>query len=852
MKRKTIESFFKKVDKSSSSQSQVPNEGLEQDLQVSNEVPAQAVTQQLSSGVLEQDPQVSNEVPTQVATQQPTIESDTYERDPGKHPQIDDYPPNKRDEVRRFYINEGPFQPYMDEYPFAGSASHRRRFQYSWFKSFSWLEYSPSTERAYCFPCFLFATKPHGRCGSDTFTVKGWRKVNGGKQCYFLTHMGQDSNSAHNFACRCYESLKNKMGHIENLLEKQNSKAIGDARLRLKTSIDAIRWLTFQACAFRGHDEPPQSINQGNFLEMVKILACYNKEVKAVVLENANAKYTSHKIQKEILHIFGQKVQTAIRDEIGTSKFCLIVDESRDTSKQEQMAIVLRFVDREGFIRERFLDLVHVRDTAALTLKNSICTVLSNNNLSIQDIRGQGYDGASNMRGEWNGLQDLILKDCPYAYYVHCMAHQLQLALIAASREAIEVHNFFQEAIHIVNIVSASAKRNDELISRHVETIIREVDLGELDTGKGLNQVCALQRPTETGWSSHYKSICSLRRLFDATVSVLRNLVSDGSLSYNARGDAGGCLKKLLSFDFVFIMHLMIEIMAITDDLCHALQQKSLDILNAIDLVSTTKMLIQRLRDDGWELLLEKVNAFCLKHEVELLDMNCKFVDVTKSRNKHDNTTVEHHYRVDIFIKAIDQQQKELNARFSEQSMELLTLSAALDLRDVNNFCISKICTLAKRYYPTDFTDQDRARLSGQLPHYEFDVRSHPSLQISKSLADLTHRLAETGKCTIYPMVDRLLRLIMTLPVSTATTERAFSAMKLIKTALRNRMGEDYLRDYMIVYIEKEIAKKFNADEIIDTFDFLGSRRDGIAILMQGRKAWIESLIKGCQGKSAR
>ncbi|KAJ3705062.1 hypothetical protein LUZ61_008767 [Rhynchospora tenuis] len=517
------------------------------------------------------------------------------------------------------------------------------------------------------------------------------------------------------------------MGHIENVLEKQTSKAIGDARLRLKTSIDAIRWLTFQACAFRGHDESLDSINQGNFLEMIKILASYNKEVKDVVLENApgNAKYTSHHVQKEILHIFGQKVQTAIRDEIGTSKFCLIVDESRDTSKKEQMAIVLRFFDIEGFIRERFLDLVHVRDTTALTLKDSIYTILSNNNLSIQDIRGQGYDGASNMRGEWNGLQALILKDCPYAYYVH----------------------------------------------------------------------------------------------------FLRNLVSDGSLSYNARGDAGGCLKKLLSFDFVFIMHLMKEIMAITDALCRALQQKDLDILNAIDLVSTTKVLIQRLRDDGWELLLEKVNTFCLKHEVELPDMNAKFVDVTKSRNKHNNTTVGHHYRVDIFIKAIDHQQKELNARSNEQSMELLTLSAALDPRDVNNFCIGKICTLAKRYYPADFTDQDRAQLAGQLPHYEFDVRSHPSLQISKSLADLTHRLAETRKCTIYPMVDRLLRLIMTLPVSTATTERAFSAMKLIKTSLRNRMGEDYLRNYMIVYIEKEIAKKFNADEIIDMFDFLGSRR---------------------------
>ena len=58
-----------------------------------------------------------------------------------------------------------------------------------------------------------------------------------------------------------------------------------------------------------------------------------------------------------------------------------------------------------------------------MTLKDGIYSLLSHNNLNIQNIRGQGYDGASNIQGEWNGLQALILKDCPYAYYIHCLAH---------------------------------------------------------------------------------------------------------------------------------------------------------------------------------------------------------------------------------------------------------------------------------------------------------------------------------------------------------------------------------------------------------------------------------------------
>jgi hypothetical protein len=116
---------------------------------------------------------------------------------------------------------------------------------------------------------------------------------------------------------------------------------------------------------------------------MVKLLASYNKDVDAVVLKNApqNAKYTSHEVQTELLSIYARKVQHSIREEIGSSKFCNMVDEARDESKKEQMAIVIRFVNKEGLIKERFLDLIHVSDTAALTLKDSICAVLLDNNL---------------------------------------------------------------------------------------------------------------------------------------------------------------------------------------------------------------------------------------------------------------------------------------------------------------------------------------------------------------------------------------------------------------------------------------------------------------------------------------
>jgi len=61
-------------------------------------------------------------------------------------------------------------------------------------------------------------------------------------------------NSPHKIVVKCCEDLKNYSWHISKLIEKQTSQEMKNNRLRLKTSIDNVRWLAFQACAFRGHD----------------------------------------------------------------------------------------------------------------------------------------------------------------------------------------------------------------------------------------------------------------------------------------------------------------------------------------------------------------------------------------------------------------------------------------------------------------------------------------------------------------------------------------------------------------------------------------------------------------------
>ena len=115
--------------------------------------------------------------------------------------------------------------------------------------------------------------------------------------------------------------------------------------------------------------------------------------------------------------------------------------------------------------------------------------------------------------------------------------------------------------------------------------------------------------------------------------------------------------------------------MGITDVLCQALQQKSQDILNVMHLVTSTKTLIQKLRYDGWETLLEKVISFCKHQDIEVPNMDACFSNVGRSRRKTKSVTVEHHYQVDIFTAIIDQQLQELNSILNEQAIDSVWVS---------------------------------------------------------------------------------------------------------------------------------------------------------------------------------
>jgi hypothetical protein len=103
--------------------------------------------------------------------------------------------------------------------------------------------------------------------------------------------------------------------------------------------------------------------------------------------------------------------------------------------------------------------------------------------------------------------------------------------------------------------------------------------------------------------------------MFAATILVLCSIANDRSVTRYFLGDAAGSLKIIVTFDFVFVLLMMENIVKITDVLCQTLQKKDIDIINAIGCVSTSRL----LRNDGWEPHLEEVSE---KNEIP--DPNCK------------------------------------------------------------------------------------------------------------------------------------------------------------------------------------------------------------------------------------
>ena len=135
---------------------------------------------------------------------------------------------------------------------------------------------------------------------------------------------------------------------IADRLDAARSQLIAKNRHYLKTILEVLLLCSQQEIALRGHDESEKSPNRGNFLEILKLIASHDEIIKdkltcGPISRNA---YTSPIIQNELLDIMGAMVQSIICHKVQEAGlFSILVDESKDSSKKEQLTLCLRCVD---------------------------------------------------------------------------------------------------------------------------------------------------------------------------------------------------------------------------------------------------------------------------------------------------------------------------------------------------------------------------------------------------------------------------------------------------------------------------------------------------------------------------
>lgn len=478
-------------------------------------------------------------------------------------------------------------------------------------------------------------------------------------------------------------------------------------------------------------------------------------------------------------------------------------------------------MNNEGKVVERFLALHHVHETTSEALKVALVGILDHYKLSIHRLRGQGYDGASNMRGEFNGLQRKILDENPYALYVHCFAHRLQLVVVSVASCCSSIHDFFEYVTLIVTTTSASCKRRDTLTEEHYQNILDMLEKGEIFSGRGLNQQTSLARPGDTRWGSHHTTLLRLDQMWMSVLLVLSAVDEDG----RGPSQAAGLIEKMESFKFAFILKLMLKLFAITNELSQVLQKKDLNIVHAMELVHDVKARLTSMRESGWEDLFDEVQQFCVVKGIPVPNMDEQIPVRGRSRRDGKTYTNLHYYRVEIFYVALDKICTEMNHRFSEASTEILVCFSCLDPKNsFSKFDVDKLARLTTIYH-VDFSSGDRAIISYQLETYIHHVRRHVSFSTCQDLESLATKMVETEKYLVFPLVYKLIELALLLPVSTASVERTFSAMKIIKSKLRNKINNDWFNDLMICYTERDIFKQLDDDVIARRFQAMKKRK---------------------------
>ena len=139
-------------------------------------------------------------------------------------------------------------------------------------------------------------------------------------------------------------------------------------------------------------------------------------------------------------------------------------------------------------------------------------------------------------------------------------------------------------------------------------------------------------------------------------------------------------------------------------------------------------------------------------------------------------------------------------------------------------FDLEKIARLTE-IYDQDFSNVDCSNRRDELETFILHVTRVDDYRACHDFASLVIKLVENKAHLAFPLVYHIIELALLLPVAMTSVERAFSAMNIIKTYLRNKMNDEWLKDLTLCYIEKEIFRELDPEKIKMTFQSMKDRK---------------------------
>lgn len=723
--------------------------------------------------------------------------------------------PEMEDKVRCFLIENGPDQGKSCDFRLSISEGGRK-FSEDWFKKTLpnnekidrlWLIYSDVNKSLFCFPCLLFARK------STVFSNQGfqdWKHLN--------PRIGEHENSE--------DHRKNYISWREMEKRLKKGKAIDDSlqnmilsekekwRYILTVIMDVVLFCAKNNLALRGDIEKFGHEKSGVFLSTMELLSKYNPKIAAHVssISKGSTSYLSPKIQNEVISSLGSAVRREIISSVLKAKYYSIsFDCTSDINRQEQMAEIVRYVEIKNGkceVRESFLGFILTREKTGSGLAEVILAQIAKNGLDIMDCRGQAYDNGSNMAGKYRGVQARILQVNKYASFLPCSAHCLNLIGVHASSVTPEMTTFFGALQTIFNYFSGSTERWDAL--SHLEF--------------------TLKGHSDTRWSSKYNAVHSLYTQLPAVLKVLRS-IAEGTSGKNFSADSVSSAKticKLIKFEFVCLLTIWYHLLRSIDGVNKHLQTKNLSVEIASKHLKGLKEFLVDFRENQINSCLETARDLSIKLSIdpEFSEKRRRKVKLMFDENRQNDSnplSADRNFTVGVYC-VLDTLIQQFQWRFESLSQ------VAADFGFLTGFSLQNTGVIELKKSAADLALKYEQDLNSVELCLEIESFKHQAKSLLENLerADfltLLNCYEEYGLAINYPNMGICLRLALTLPVTSASCERSFSKLKLIKNYLRSQMGQQRLSDLAILSIEYNIAKGLNFDNIIDQMSSEKSRR---------------------------